>query len=268
MRITGKGVWGPPEDSGVDARACCAARSSGRQLHRHRRLLRPRCVRRTDRRDAGPTRRTSSSRPRAAQRPVPAAGSRRPARAPARGVAKAASAPALGRHRPLSAPPARSEGPLEDRSAHSRRFSEQGKIRHVGVSNVTRAARDGAQIVTVVSVQNRYNFADRSSDDVLDARAATASRFSPGPRRAGPARPRGRVHEIARAARAPRLRQVALAWLLARSPVILPIPGTSIDRAPRGKPGRRRARAGRGGAGNARRAQIGPGYAIVPNRGE
>jgi pyridoxine 4-dehydrogenase len=103
----------------------------------------------------------------------------------------------------------------------------EGKIRLVGLSNVTlehiiRARR----IVPIVSVQNRYSFADREWDYVVDYCERSAMAFVPWfPLGAG--KVAGDVlHQIARAHRASPT-QVALAWLLRRSPIMLPIPGTS-----------------------------------------
>ena len=102
-----------------------------------------------------------------------------------------------------------------------------GKIRHVGVSNVNLKQLAAARkIVTVVSVQNRYNYEDRSSEDVLDACAHDGLAFLPWAPVGGPTRLKAQTLErLARDHGATPL-QVALAWLLARSPVMLPIPGT------------------------------------------
>jgi aryl-alcohol dehydrogenase-like predicted oxidoreductase len=104
----------------------------------------------------------------------------------------------------------------------------EGKIRHIGLSNVSVAQLKQAQaIVKVVSVQNRYNLADRASEDVLDACAEQGLGFIPWyPLATGNlARPGSQLDQIAsRHNVAPG--QVALAWLLWRSPVMLPIPGT------------------------------------------
>ena len=104
---------------------------------------------------------------------------------------------------------------------------DEGKIRHVGVSNVSVALlAEARSIVEVVSVQNRFNLADRASQDVLDACERDDLGFLPWyPLAAGRlAEPGGPVAEIA-AAHDATPSQVALAWLLARSPVMLPIPG-------------------------------------------
>lgn len=104
---------------------------------------------------------------------------------------------------------------------------EEGKIRHVGLSNVTREHIERARkIVPIVSVQNRYSFADREWDYVLDYCTESGIAFIPW----GTLGSGKRVHEVletvARKLNATPL-QVALAWLLKRSPMMLPIPGTS-----------------------------------------
>ena len=104
---------------------------------------------------------------------------------------------------------------------------DEAKIRLVGLSNVTREHIERARkIVPIVSVQNRYSFADREWDYVVDYCEADAIAFIPWfPLAAG--RVAGDVlNEIAQAHQASP-KQVALAWLLRRSPIMLPIPGTS-----------------------------------------
>jgi pyridoxine 4-dehydrogenase len=104
-----------------------------------------------------------------------------------------------------------------------------GKIRHLGVSNVSLTELDEARrIAPIVSVQNEYNVGDRSSDAVLAACERAGIAFIPwfplGGNRHGPLR-LARVQRIAaRLSVTPA--QIALAWLLTRSPVMLPIPGT------------------------------------------
>lgn len=117
--------------------------------------------------------------------------------------------------------------PLEDQLGTLRELQDEGKIRHIGVSNFSVAQLERAKdIVDVVSVQNRYNLGDRSSQDVLDWCEARNVAFIPW-------RPLGLdevdpepVRAIAERHGAT-MSQVELAWLLALSPVILPIPGTS-----------------------------------------
>ncbi|MBV9483628.1 MAG: aldo/keto reductase [Acidobacteria bacterium] len=104
---------------------------------------------------------------------------------------------------------------------------EQGKIRLVALSNVTREHIERARkIVPIVSVQNRYSFADREWDYVVDYCERDRIAFIPWfPLAAG--RVAGEVlKDIAQAHQAKPM-QIALAWLLERSPIMLPIPGTS-----------------------------------------
>ncbi len=104
-------------------------------------------------------------------------------------------------------------------------MKEAGKIRHIGVSNVTASQLREAQRVTrVVSVQNRYNAADRSSESMVDLCEREQLAFLPW----APIQEAGNNPAVADAAKNhdATLRQIVLAWLLARSPAMLPIPGT------------------------------------------
>ena len=115
------------------------------------------------------------------------------------------------------------------------RLRDEGKIRHVALSNVTREHIQRAQkIVPIVSVQNRYSFADRESDFILDYCEQQGIAFFPW----APLGQMREAHEaIEKEAEVLRMNgadalhasplQVALAWLLKRSKVIIPIPGTS-----------------------------------------
>src|ERR671921_910535 len=106
---------------------------------------------------------------------------------------------------------------------------DEGKIRHVGLSNVgVRELEIALDIVPVASVQNRYNLSDRSSEAVLQACEREGVGFIPWyPLATGRlSRPGGPLEEVARRHDATPS-QVALAWLLGHSPVMLPIPGTS-----------------------------------------
>ena len=104
---------------------------------------------------------------------------------------------------------------------------EQGKIRHVAVSNVTREHIERAgKIVPIVSVQNRYSFADRESDFIVDYCEANSIAFMPWAPLGQAKEEHDAIQKGARSLKATPL-QVALAWLLKRSKVILPIPGTS-----------------------------------------
>ena len=116
---------------------------------------------------------------------------------------------------------------LEESVATLAELQREGKIRLVGLSNVTREHIERARkIVPIVSVQNRYSFADREWDYVVDHCEQNGIAFIPWyPLAAG--RVAGEI--LDRVARAHRSnpKQVALAWLLERSPIMLPIPGTS-----------------------------------------
>jgi pyridoxine 4-dehydrogenase len=119
--------------------------------------------------------------------------------------------------------------PLEDSMGALRELQEAGKIRHIGVSNVSAPELERARgIVDVVTVQNRYNLAARDSADVLEVCESAGLGFIPwDPLATGDlARPGSDLDEI-EAAHDATPAQVALAWLLARSPSMLPIPGTS-----------------------------------------
>jgi aryl-alcohol dehydrogenase-like predicted oxidoreductase len=119
--------------------------------------------------------------------------------------------------------------PYEESVGELVRLREEGKIRHIGISNVNEEQLDQALALTeIVSVQNRYNLADRGSEDVLDRCQALGIAFLPWfPLAAGQlTRTATRIAALA-AAHSATPGQMTLAWLLARSPVILPIPGTS-----------------------------------------
>jgi aryl-alcohol dehydrogenase-like predicted oxidoreductase len=119
--------------------------------------------------------------------------------------------------------------PIEDSIGALAELQEEGKIRHIGVSNVSREELERArQIAPVVSVQNRYNLTNRSSEEVLAECERAELGFLPWyPLATGDlAAPGGPLDEVAKAHDATPA-QVALAWLLKRSAVILPIPGTS-----------------------------------------
>jgi pyridoxine 4-dehydrogenase len=115
--------------------------------------------------------------------------------------------------------------PLEESVGALVELREQGKIRHLGLSNVTEEQLRQAQRVTaIVSIQNRYNLDDRVSDSLIDLCEQEAMVFLPwAPIQDLDHNPA--LREIAGRHRAT-ARQVVLAWLLARSPAVLPIPGT------------------------------------------
>ncbi len=119
--------------------------------------------------------------------------------------------------------------PLEDQLGELRALQAEGKIRHLGLSEVSVAELEAARtIVDIVSVQNRYNLADRASEDVLDYAEANGIAFIPWfplatgklAKQGGPLDDAAKRHDATPS-------QLALAWLLRRSPVMLPIPGTS-----------------------------------------
>jgi pyridoxine 4-dehydrogenase len=119
--------------------------------------------------------------------------------------------------------------PFEDSVWALAQLRDEGKVRHVGLSNVgVRELEIAIDIVPVVSVQNRYNLTDRSSEAVLQACEREGVGFIPWfPLATGRlARPGGPLDEIA-ARHDATPSQVALAWLLGHSPAMLPIPGTS-----------------------------------------
>jgi pyridoxine 4-dehydrogenase len=119
--------------------------------------------------------------------------------------------------------------PAEDQLGTLKDLQAQGKIKHIGLSEVSvRQIQHAQTIVPIGSVQNRYSVADRGSEDVLEYCEKEGMGFIPwfplaAGRVSGPDSPISRV--AARWKATPS--QVALAWLLARSPVMLPIPGTS-----------------------------------------
>jgi pyridoxine 4-dehydrogenase len=119
--------------------------------------------------------------------------------------------------------------PAEDQIGELVALQQEGKIRHIGLSEVNVEQLEAAQkVATIVSVQNMYNISVRTAEAVLEACEATSVGFIPWfPLAAGPlAAPGGPLQRIADDHHATPS-QLALAWLLKRSPVMLPIPGTS-----------------------------------------
>jgi aryl-alcohol dehydrogenase-like predicted oxidoreductase len=119
--------------------------------------------------------------------------------------------------------------PLEESVGALKEMNDAGKIRHVALSNVTTDEISRARrIVPIVSVQNRYNIEDRKSENVLAYCEKENLGFLPwfpiggggGLKRENPLNVAAKAHGVS-------VVQVALAWLLERSPVMLPIPGTS-----------------------------------------
>ncbi len=119
--------------------------------------------------------------------------------------------------------------PFEDQMGVLKDLQDEGKIWHIGLSEigVDELARAQKQ-VRIVSVQNKYNLADRAAEKLLDVCGQQQIAFLPwAPLGSGNlAKPGGRLDNIAKEHKA-EAGQIALAWLLQRSPVMLPIPGTS-----------------------------------------
>lgn len=119
--------------------------------------------------------------------------------------------------------------PAEEQIGTLLELRDEGRIRHIGLSEVTTGQLEQVlQTVEVATVQNRFNLTDRRWDDVVDVCAAHSIGFLPWfPIATGRlARPGGVADEIA-ATHGATPAQIALAWLLRRSPTMLPIPGTS-----------------------------------------
>ncbi len=121
--------------------------------------------------------------------------------------------------------------PLAESLGELARLQREGKIRHIGISNVTLdLLKQAERVAPIVSVQNRFNLEDRRSDDIVAYCARTSKAFIPWApldsgrhtRQSGPARALARVAERHRAT----IGAVAIAWLLHHSKAMLPIPGT------------------------------------------
>jgi pyridoxine 4-dehydrogenase len=113
--------------------------------------------------------------------------------------------------------------PLEDSIGTLVELRDEGKIRHIGVSNFSVPQLETARAITeVVSVQNRHNLGDRSSDDVLAFCEQNGLAFLPW----APLQNASGAVELVATSLGVTVNQVALAWLLAQSPWMLPIPGT------------------------------------------
>jgi aryl-alcohol dehydrogenase-like predicted oxidoreductase len=119
--------------------------------------------------------------------------------------------------------------PMEDSLGELKALQDEGKIRHIGVSEVdVDTLKQMRDVVEVVSVQNMYNLTDRQHEDVLDYCESEGLGFIPWfplatgklARDGGPLDEAAKEHDSSPS-------QLALAWLLRRSPVMLPIPGTS-----------------------------------------
>jgi len=123
--------------------------------------------------------------------------------------------------------------PLEESLGALKRMQEQGKIRHIGLSEVTPAEIEEAEkIVPIVSIQNRYSLADRRHQETLSYCERRGIGFLPWYPYAGgkllkPGHPSAQALGRLAARHGATVPQLSLAWLLHRSPVLLPIPGTS-----------------------------------------
>ena len=123
--------------------------------------------------------------------------------------------------------------PLEESLGALRKMQEQGKIRHIGLSEVTpEQIEEAREIMPIVTVQNRYSLADRRHEDTLKWCQQQGIGFMPwypiaGGKLMKPDQPSAKpLAEIA-ARYSVSVPQLSIAWLLHRSPVMLPIPGTS-----------------------------------------
>jgi len=123
--------------------------------------------------------------------------------------------------------------PLEESLGALKRMQEEGKIRHIGLSEVTPAEIEAAEkIVPIVSIQNRYSLADRRNEETLKYCERRGLGFLPwypitGGKVLRPDHPAARTLTGLAAKHKASISQLSLAWLLQRSPVLLPIPGTS-----------------------------------------
>ncbi len=123
--------------------------------------------------------------------------------------------------------------PLEESLGALRRMQEQGKIRHIGLSEVIPAEiEDAEKIVPIVTVQNRYSLADRRHEETLTYCERRGIGFLPwypyaGGKMLKAEHPAAQALGRIAARHGTTLPQLSLAWLLHRSPVLLPIPGTS-----------------------------------------
>ncbi|MGD0913919.1 MAG: aldo/keto reductase [Terracidiphilus sp.] len=123
--------------------------------------------------------------------------------------------------------------PLEESLGALKRMQEQGKIRHIGLSEVAPAEiEDARKIVGIASVQNRYSLADRRNEETLRYCESEGIAFLPwypmaGGKQLKPDHPSAQKLAALAAHHSASVAQLSLAWLLQKSPVLLPIPGTS-----------------------------------------
>ena len=181
-----QGGVGPAARPRRGPRRAPAGGRAGRRLHRHRRQLRPHRVRGAHRRGARARTARSASPPRPAS-PAPGRADWHPVGRPEylQPAARAQPAAAPGRRRSTSGSSTGSTRrcPARSSSGCSRRRSTAGKVRHVGLSEVSVEEIEAARaVVPIATVQNLYNLANRSSEDVLDHCRPTASGSSRGSR--------------------------------------------------------------------------------------
>lgn len=119
--------------------------------------------------------------------------------------------------------------PVEESLGAVKELQKQGKVRHIGLSEVKVPEIEQARkVVEIVSVQNKYNLSDRAHEDVLEYCEKNKIAFIPWfPIAAGKLAQPGGVLDAAAKKHGATVGQLSIAWLLHRSPVILPIPGTS-----------------------------------------
>jgi len=123
--------------------------------------------------------------------------------------------------------------PLEESLGALKRMQEQGKIRHIGLSEVSsEEIEDAEKIVSIVSVQNRYSLGDRRNEETLNYCERRGIGFLPwypiaGGKLLKADHPAAQILSRTAARHGASVSQLSIAWLLQRSPVLLPIPGTS-----------------------------------------
>src|SRR6185437_16323273 len=119
--------------------------------------------------------------------------------------------------------------PVEESLGEIAKLQQEGKIRHVGLSEVKpHEIEQARKVVKIVSVQNKYNISDRAHEDTLEYCEKHGLAFIPWfPIAAGKLTEKGGKLEAAAKKHGATMSQLSLAWLLHRSPVMLPIPGTS-----------------------------------------
>jgi pyridoxine 4-dehydrogenase len=119
--------------------------------------------------------------------------------------------------------------PVDDQIGELKKMQKEGKIRHIGLSEVSvKDIEKAAKTAKIVSVQNKYNIADRTHEEVLQYCEKNNLGFIPWfPMEAGKLNKPGSALDQAAKAHSASTAQLAVAWLLHHSPVMLPIPGTS-----------------------------------------